>query len=239
MRFQWLGQGGYLFESGGVQVCVDPYLSDSLGGREGHARLMPPPMQPEDLRADLIVCTHDHGDHLDPGTIARTYPPRHLYAGPPDVVRHLGELFVPSDRVRPLAIGDALCVGPFRVRAVAADHGPSEAIGVVLAAEGLSVYVAADTEYSNKLTAGLPTGIDALFCCINGKWGNMTGEEALKVYALVGASAFVPSHYGMFPINTADPRAVEVACRLRGILCFVHARPGVWYDMADVMGARA
>lgn len=30
MRITWLGQAGLLFETGGLKIVVDPYLSDSV-----------------------------------------------------------------------------------------------------------------------------------------------------------------------------------------------------------------
>ncbi|HWP68417.1 MAG TPA: hypothetical protein VN437_03870, partial [Rectinemataceae bacterium] len=30
LRLRWLGQAGFLMETGGIRILVDPYLSDSL-----------------------------------------------------------------------------------------------------------------------------------------------------------------------------------------------------------------
>ena len=47
--------------------------------------------------------------------------------------------------------------------------------------------------------------VDVLFICINGKLGNMNVEEAIKLTEEIGARVGVPTHYGMFAVNTEDP----------------------------------
>ena len=62
-------------EAGGARVVIGGYLSDSLavkyrGTPFPHARLAPPPVAPGALRdVDLVLATHGHTDHLDPGTL--------------------------------------------------------------------------------------------------------------------------------------------------------------------------
>ena len=55
---------------------IDPYLSDTLAAKYAktpysHRRLSSPPATPDELGAvDLVLCTHHHTDHMDPGTLA-------------------------------------------------------------------------------------------------------------------------------------------------------------------------
>ena len=79
VRLTWLGQAGFLIESGSgadaVRVVVDPYLSDSLYEKYRekkftHKRMVPPPLKPEELTGiDFVLCTHGHTDHMDPGSL--------------------------------------------------------------------------------------------------------------------------------------------------------------------------
>ena len=52
-----------------------------------------------------------------------------------------------------------------------------------------------------------------LVACVNGRWGNMDHNEAAKVARQLNVALSIPTHYGMFAENTADPmdfiRAME------------------------------
>jgi L-ascorbate metabolism protein UlaG (beta-lactamase superfamily) len=68
----WLGQAGFAIATPNLRILIDPYLSDYLArkyvdGPYSHARMMPPPVKPETLdNLNFILCTHRHGDHMDP-----------------------------------------------------------------------------------------------------------------------------------------------------------------------------
>jgi L-ascorbate 6-phosphate lactonase len=62
----WLAQAGFAFKtSAGKIVYIDPYLSDLVERVAGFKRMMPCPITAEEVVADLVVCTHEHPDHLD------------------------------------------------------------------------------------------------------------------------------------------------------------------------------
>ena len=75
-RLYWLGQAGFLFKTSQHTILIDPYLSNSLaekyhGTKLPHLRMMDPPINATSLAAvDLVLCTHHHTDHMDPGTLA-------------------------------------------------------------------------------------------------------------------------------------------------------------------------
>src|SRR4029453_10780453 len=71
----WLGQSGFLLKRGDRFLLVDPYLSDSLtekyaGTETPHVRMTRRVVAPERLNfVDVVLATHGHTDHLDPGTL--------------------------------------------------------------------------------------------------------------------------------------------------------------------------
>ena len=69
MKIRFLGQSGYLLESGRYGIMIDPYLSESVKRASGKARELPIPIEPKDVRCDAVIGTHDHLDHLDPDTV--------------------------------------------------------------------------------------------------------------------------------------------------------------------------
>ena len=71
----WLGQAGFVFQAGGRRLLIDPYLSDTLadkyrGSATPHERMASPPIDLRGLgKVDLVLATHHHTDHMDPGTL--------------------------------------------------------------------------------------------------------------------------------------------------------------------------
>ena len=66
LALYWLCQAGFAFKtSAGQIVYIDPYLSDVVERLVGFKRMMTSPIQAEEVAADLIICTHEHLDHMD------------------------------------------------------------------------------------------------------------------------------------------------------------------------------
>jgi hypothetical protein len=107
---EWLGQSGFLVHfPHGATVCIDPYLSHAMAGGKTRERLLPIPVPAWQLRADLVVTTHDHIDHFDEITlrpIAET--PGTVFAGPSSCRDHWLAMGLPAERFLRLDQGDAL-----------------------------------------------------------------------------------------------------------------------------------
>ncbi len=71
----WLGQSGYLLHWQGHFALLDPYLSDSLTLKyahtdKPHVRLTERVVAPQELGfVGVVLASHAHTDHLDPGTL--------------------------------------------------------------------------------------------------------------------------------------------------------------------------
>lgn len=206
----WLGQGGYLFHLGDKTLCIDPYLSDSVFAAEGLRRMPPVPIEPKDLQTDLIITTHDHMDHLDEDTL-REVPPTPI-AGPESCLQHLRAIGLAKMQLVALGRGESIQLGQAVLRGVFAEH-TDDSIGVVLEYEGISIYLVGDSLFHEKLLEVQKLHPDIMICCINGRWGNMDVMEAAKLADVLKVKAAIPSHYGMFAENTADPEEFHRALR--------------------------
>lgn len=174
LEVMWLGQAGFLLRTGNHRVVIDPYLSDSLaekyrGKTFSHARMTAAPITPAALGdADLVLATHEHTDHLDPGTI-----PFICAAGTraPVVVPRFSlaralECGVPPHRLVTINDGESWRSGTgIIVWAIPAAHeelqrdstGNARFLGYLLQVDGYLVYHSGDTIPCGELEFALTT----------------------------------------------------------------------------------
>ena len=201
-----LGQNCFLFVMNGFSLCIDPYFTESiinLPGCENFHRLIPVIIEPEELEADMIFCTHDHIDHLDPETIKRAEKVS-LFVGPTSCAEHFKLLGIDREKVLMLNRGGLFNTNGAVIRAVYADH-TQDSVGIVLNCDGVTVYITGDSLYNDKLLSVKEFSPDVMIGCINGKLGNMNYKESAKLALNLGVRVSIPCHYGMFKDNTENP----------------------------------
>jgi len=201
MIIRFLGQSGYVLEAENSRILIDPYLSDSVSRIVGRPRLLPIPIDPKTFSCDGVICTHNHPDHLDPDTVLQ-FADTQLFVTTnegKEVLLGLGK-----SNVRVLSQNKTVTVGDFQLTAVFAAH-TVEAFGLIVRAEGKTLYFSGDTLFDKQLFKISAHHPDATFICINGRLGNMTTTEALSVAEKIGAPINIPNHYDMFATNSADP----------------------------------
>lgn len=198
MKIRWLGQSGYLLTDGKTTICIDPYLSDCVNRIANRPRVRTVPIQPQDLAADAVICTHNHLDHVDIDAIPKMNRAISFYA-PSDCKKTLSELGV--TKYMPFDEGMEYQIGDFKITAVFADH-TVPAVGVLLEYNGEKLYFSGDTYYHQKLEQ---IQCDYMFICINGKLGNMNVDEAVKLTQIIKPRIAVPNHYDMFESNSENP----------------------------------
>lgn len=201
MTVRFLGQSGYVLKTENTEIIIDPYLSDSVNRVANRPRTLPLPMKPEDISCDAVICTHNHLDHLDPDTVAKIDKDQ-FYITTNEGKAELEKLG--RTNVRALNTGDSIIVGDFNITAVFADH-TVEAFGLIVKAEGKTLYFSGDTLFNEKLFKIAEYKPDYTFICINGRLGNMNVNEALVTAQKIGAPVNVPNHYDMFESNSEDP----------------------------------
>lgn len=201
MKLTWIGQSGYVLETAYTKIVIDPYLSDVVNRVAGRPRLVEAPFAPGELRANAVICTHDHLDHLDVDAVVEMDKDM-LFITTCQGREKLTDMGFA--KVLAMKEGQAVLVGDMTVRAVCANH-TVEAFGVIIEAEGQTLYFSGDTLYDEKLFAVADFCPDLAFICINGKLGNMNVQEAAIVAKKIGAKVNIPNHYGMFASNTEDP----------------------------------
>jgi L-ascorbate metabolism protein UlaG (beta-lactamase superfamily) len=227
MEITWITQGGFIFEHRGRRLVVDPYLSDAAEKALNWTRLVPPPVDVNNLRPDTVFCSHDHIDHLDPEAVPRIdriYPSCD-FMGPESVTDCLRQMRIDPKKLNTLNAGMRAKTEGFQLVATPAYHSDPHAVGIVIQADQKTIYVSGDTRYqlslAKEVEACAGADIDLVLICINGKMNNMGDDEAVKVVQHLQPRIASPMHYGLFAENTVDPEPFAHKCRSLGIRSFL------------------
>ena len=219
LLIMWLGQSGFAVKSSeGDILFIDPYLTDTISNGYRpylHARMLPPVVECSEvshLRA--ILYTHDHMDHMDPNTAVQLLwgTDAAVIASPPLCQTTLKEKFrIPETRLLPLAEYASHKINSVTITATPAHHSVG-ALGFILEIGALCLYFCGDTQlfYTMKDIAAR-WDIDTAFLCFNGQGGNMDISSAVSLAGMLHVREIVPTHYGMYVDNNAEPVLFKAA----------------------------
>jgi L-ascorbate metabolism protein UlaG (beta-lactamase superfamily) len=183
-----VGHGTLMFRFAGRVIHVDPV------SREADYATMP--------KADLILITHEHGDHLDPGAIAAIRTPDTRIVMSSSCAGKVGGAVL-------MANGDTRTEAGIRIEAVPAYnivhlrpngapfHPEGAGNGYVLTFGDLRVYVAGDTENTPEMKA--LRDVDVAFLPMNVPY-TMTPEMVADAAQAFRPRILYPYHFG-----TTDP----------------------------------
>lgn len=221
VAFWWLGQMSFVAKVADTVLYFDPYLAPNP------QRRIPPLLAPEDvINADWVLCTHDHGDHLDPIAVPgiAAASPQARFVCSRVAAKTMAELHVPAERVVQLDAGLVYEEGGVRISAVAAAHEFFDRdadlgypyLSFIVEVGSVTILHAGDTlrydGYATKLAAWQ---FDLAFFPINGRdavrfrrgtIGNMTYQEAVDLAGDLRPRLTIPGHYEMFEGNSVDPQ---------------------------------
>ena len=206
MKITWLGQAGLLFETGGLKIIVDPYLSNSVVKvNPKNYRRVKVNNEFFKIKPDVMIFTHNHLDHYDPATAMSfincdskitVLSPQSVYEN----VRRIGgeNNYVLFNR------HTVWSEKGIRFTAVKAEHSDSTPIGVIIDDGKNKYYITGDTLYNEEIFDDIPDDIYALFLPVNGVGNNMNMEDAARFAKRINAKHTVPIHIGMFDELSAD-----------------------------------
>ena len=219
VRLWWLCGAGFAFKTGsGCIVYVDPYLSDAVERLHGFKRLSLAPIAAEQVRADWVILSHEHTDHLDPDAlpvIAR-HNPACRFAAPAGCRAGLAQAGVAPGRQVLLEAGQTYQLEDLTLHTAQADHGDYSptALGFVFDFGGVRVLYTGDTALRPQAFQPLyALHPDILLPCINGTFGNMNHHDALLMAQQCRPRVVIPHHYWLFAEQGGDPGAFVHMCR--------------------------
>jgi L-ascorbate metabolism protein UlaG (beta-lactamase superfamily) len=180
-NIHWLGHDSFRIDGEGVVIFLDPY------------RLQEGP------KADLILITHDHGDHASPEDVEKIQKEDTVIV----TIAKAAEKF--SGRIEIVKPGDELTVKGIEIKAVPAYNvnkfrspgvpfHPKEDghVGYVITVEGLRIYHTGDSDFIPEMEGLSP---DVALLPVSGIYV-MTAEEAVEAAAAIRPKVVVPMHVG-------------------------------------------
>jgi len=208
-KVTFLGHAAVLLEGRETTLVIDPFLTGNPVAAGG----------PEELRPDLVVLTHAHGDHwgdtLDlagkGATVVSTYEIA-VYAE-----KHGAQAF-------PMNIGGRYAFPGGWLKFYPAWHSSSfpdgsyggMPMGVVVELDGKKIYHAGDTALFGDMRRIGEEGLDLALLPI-GDTFTMGPDDALAALELLKPKKVVPIHYNTFPVIEQDGEAFVARARTLGV----------------------
>jgi L-ascorbate metabolism protein UlaG (beta-lactamase superfamily) len=177
-----LNHASTLIEAGGKAIYLDPAKPAKFAGMS---------------KADLILITDIHGDHMDPSAISELVKSGTDIFAPPAVVATV-------TTAKPIANGETKTWGDWTIEAIPAynlQRGPApgkffhdkgRGNGYVLTYGGKRFYFSGDTEGVPEMRA--LKNIDVAFVCMNLPY-TMPPEEAAEAVKAFHPKIVIPYHY--------------------------------------------
>ena len=201
LEITFLGHGSLFFGHGGRVIHVDPF------GRVADYSRLP--------KADLVLITHAHGDHLDGAALAAIRTPQTVVVAAPDCEGKLeGATILKNGEQRTLAGVAVTAVPAYNLVNKRPDGAPFHpqggGNGYVIGFGDTRVYVAGDTENVPEMKA--LTGIAVAFLPMNLPF-TMTPEMVADAARGFRPRILYPYHFG----ETDPQRLVELLKGEKGI----------------------
>ncbi|MHA2288824.1 MAG: MBL fold metallo-hydrolase [Promethearchaeota archaeon] len=188
IKIQWLGHAGFLLtNSANQKICIDPFQVEGSS------------YDP----VDIIISTHEHGDHCSIEDINKFISPETEVIGISMAKEELSALdckeihyVKPGNNITvkgiEVNIVHAYNLNKFRSEGVPFHPKEDEKIGVMIHLDGIKVYHAGDTDNIPEMNNIKP---DVALLPVSGTYV-MTVSEALEATKILQPKLVVPMHFG-------------------------------------------
>jgi L-ascorbate metabolism protein UlaG (beta-lactamase superfamily) len=186
LKISWLGHDSFRIKNGKT-IVIDPFK-----------------IRPTSEKADILLITHEHYDHLSIDDIKKVVNENTTIVTIPDVKKELSTLKVKE--VRAVKPGDKVKVGDVSIDVVPAYNlnkfrepgkvfHPKEdgKAGYIIGIKGVRVYHAGDTDAIPEMKGLKP---DVALLPVSGTYV-MTADEAAQAVKMVEPKVAIPMHYGV------------------------------------------
>jgi len=192
VKIEWLGHASFRFKADDKVIYVDPF---NIEGGE---------------KADIILITHDHYDHCDPGSVNSIKKPETVVIAPESCSSKIPD-------ARAIKTGETISVKDVEIKAVPAYnigksfHPKGNGVGFVVKLAGKTIYHAGDTD---KIPEMENLGrIDVALLPAGGTY-TMNAEEAAEAANTIKPGIAIPMHWGKIVGSGEDARRFKDLCKV-------------------------
>ena len=199
----WFGHSAFKISASDAQVIIDPFFAPSVGVTADTAG-----------DADIVLVTHDHGDHVgDAVSLCRRTGA--LLGAIVGTAGRLAEEGVPTEQIMNgigFNMGGTVTHKGISVTMTQAFHTSDSGCPtgyIVRMPDGLTVYHSGDTcVFGDMALWGQLYHIDVALLPIGGVF-TMDAPQAALACKLLGCKSVVPMHWGTFPVLAQNTKAFE------------------------------
>jgi L-ascorbate metabolism protein UlaG (beta-lactamase superfamily) len=190
---EWLGHASFRFKADNKVIYVDPF---KIPGGE---------------KADIILITHDHYDHCDPGSINSVKKPETIVIGPESCSSKIPE-------IRKIKSGETISLKDIEIKAVPAYnigksfHPRGSGVGFVVKIAGKTIYHAGDTDRIPEMEN--LKNIDVALLPAGGTY-TMNAEEAAEAANVIKPAIAIPMHWGKIIGSKEDAIKFKDLCKVQ------------------------
>ncbi len=220
VKIRWLGHSAFEISTSKITVYVDPFLSDNPKAA----------LKVDEIKkADFILVTHDHFDHMGDAVAIAKKTDATLVAVP-EVASSI------SENIKTVApnIGAMVNLNSLKVAFVPAFHTSSKGapVGVVFTVDGKTIYHAGDTGlFGDMKLIGEVYSPEVALLPVGGYY-TMGPREAAIAVSLIKPKVAIPMHYGTFPVLEQTPeKFVEEVKKTAPTVKVVVLNPGESYEL--------
>lgn len=215
VNIKYHGHSVFEISSSKYNIVIDPFFSGNT-----HTKI-----KPDVVKADYVILTHAHGDHLgDALGIAKKNNATVIAVN--ELANYVAEK---GCKAHNMHIGGGFNFPFGRVKFTIAHHGSSspeglymgEPAGVVITVDGKNIYHAGDTGlFLDMKLIGEMNPIDAALVPIGDNF-TMGIDDAVKAIEFLNPKLAVPMHFNTFGVIKADPQEFKRKVEAIGKKCVI------------------